>query len=391
MITDGDRTELNATGNPGMATGGTGDVLTGVIAALLVLKGWGPGKQSRLAVHVHGLAGDLAATELGQVSLIATDLLEYLPQAFQHGGIQRYYRHLKGVDRSYLPICRMHAPWRDMPPDADCSLHRVESTEPTIEDDSSLGRTFGHCPVGEPSRLATSTACTWDTPRSSNGFVRWQSRAGGPAVVLTFEPHPARLLRPDEAPPPLTWLERKAELLQELGVDLLIAYHTTSDLLRLSATEFFEKFVVDGLQSAGHGGRSEFLLWSRPAGKRRPVAAVCAGSTNWRWKSYRHSRWTANWCPAAGSGTPSDWATSTLAARMLTRPYSFAGMVTHGAQRGSLLGFPTANLDAIDTLIPAAGVYAGEAIHRRYRAIGPPSTSVPIRRSPITGSRSKST
>jgi ADP-dependent NAD(P)H-hydrate dehydratase len=82
VITDGTRYSLNKTGNPGMATGGSGDVLTGVITALLC-QGLEPFDAARLGVHVHGLAGDLAALELGQVSLIATDLLDYLPQAFQ--------------------------------------------------------------------------------------------------------------------------------------------------------------------------------------------------------------------------------------------------------------------------------------------------------------------
>lgn len=72
---------VNSTGNPGMATGGTGDVLTGVIAALLA-QGNDPWNAARLGVHLHGLAGDLAADKLGQVSLIASDLIDYLPQAF---------------------------------------------------------------------------------------------------------------------------------------------------------------------------------------------------------------------------------------------------------------------------------------------------------------------
>jgi hydroxyethylthiazole kinase-like uncharacterized protein yjeF len=82
VVTDGQRFSLNRTGNPGMATGGTGDVLTGIITALLC-QGLAPFDAARLGVHVHGLAGDLAAEDLGQVSLIASDLIEYLPKAFR--------------------------------------------------------------------------------------------------------------------------------------------------------------------------------------------------------------------------------------------------------------------------------------------------------------------
>jgi ADP-dependent NAD(P)H-hydrate dehydratase len=82
LVTDGARRATNATGNPGMATGGSGDVLTGLIAALLCQK-MPPFDAARLAVHLHGLAGDLAAEELGQVSLMASDLIQYLPEAFQ--------------------------------------------------------------------------------------------------------------------------------------------------------------------------------------------------------------------------------------------------------------------------------------------------------------------
>jgi ADP-dependent NAD(P)H-hydrate dehydratase len=81
-VTDGQRAAHNTTGNPGMATGGSGDVLTGLVTALLC-QGLSPYDAARLAVHVHGLAGDLAAAELGQVSLIASDLVNHLPAAFR--------------------------------------------------------------------------------------------------------------------------------------------------------------------------------------------------------------------------------------------------------------------------------------------------------------------
>lgn len=82
LVTDGRREYRNNTGNPGMATGGSGDVLTGIITAL-VCQGLAPFAAAQLGVYVHGLAGDLAAKDLGEVSLVASDLLTYLPPAFQ--------------------------------------------------------------------------------------------------------------------------------------------------------------------------------------------------------------------------------------------------------------------------------------------------------------------
>jgi NAD(P)H-hydrate epimerase len=79
IVTDGRRVYQNTTGNPGMATGGTGDVLAGLIAAL-VGQGLEAFDAAQLGVYLHGLAGDLARDDLGEVSLIASDLLMYLPQ-----------------------------------------------------------------------------------------------------------------------------------------------------------------------------------------------------------------------------------------------------------------------------------------------------------------------
>jgi ADP-dependent NAD(P)H-hydrate dehydratase len=83
VVTDGRRIYRNLTGNPGLASGGTGDVLTGVIAALLG-QGLEPFAAAQLGVHVHGLAGDLARDEVGEISLIASDLLDHLPQVFRN-------------------------------------------------------------------------------------------------------------------------------------------------------------------------------------------------------------------------------------------------------------------------------------------------------------------
>ncbi len=82
LISDGKRLAVNRTGNPGMATGGTGDVLAGVIAALIG-QGLPPYDAAVLGVHVHGRAGDRAAKRTGQTSLMATDVLAALPEVFK--------------------------------------------------------------------------------------------------------------------------------------------------------------------------------------------------------------------------------------------------------------------------------------------------------------------
>ncbi|MCP4650561.1 MAG: NAD(P)H-hydrate dehydratase [PVC group bacterium] len=72
----------NTTGNPGMAKGGSGDVLTGILAAFLA-QGADPFEAAKLAVYVHGLAGDIAVKAKGQISLLATDIINVLPKAFK--------------------------------------------------------------------------------------------------------------------------------------------------------------------------------------------------------------------------------------------------------------------------------------------------------------------
>jgi ADP-dependent NAD(P)H-hydrate dehydratase / NAD(P)H-hydrate epimerase len=76
------RAFVNPTGNPGMASGGMGDVLTGMVGALLARHA-GPGPALRGAVYLHGLAADLAASRVGQEALVASDVIEALPEALR--------------------------------------------------------------------------------------------------------------------------------------------------------------------------------------------------------------------------------------------------------------------------------------------------------------------
>jgi riboflavin kinase/FMN adenylyltransferase len=180
---------------------------------------------------------------------------------------------------------------------------------------------------------------------------------GGPAVVFTFDPHPARLLRPDAVPEPLTWTERKAELLGELGVDAVIAYPTDRALLELSAREFFDHVIIERLGARavvegdnfafGHNreGTVEMLHQLAEAAGIETEVIAAIDVDGEAVSSSRIRRLLRDGDVA-------------LARQLLARPYRLRGRVVHGAGRGDSLGFPTANLADVDTLVPAEGVYA---------------------------------
>ena len=82
LVVERDKIYMNHTGNPGMAKGGAGDVLTGIIAAFIA-QGLEPFEAARWAVYFHGKAGDLAVHVKGELGLLASDIIKYLPQAFR--------------------------------------------------------------------------------------------------------------------------------------------------------------------------------------------------------------------------------------------------------------------------------------------------------------------
>ena len=182
----------------------------------------------------------------------------------------------------------------------------------------------------------------------------------GPAVVFTFDPHPVRLLRPHESPPPLTWSERKAQLLKELGVDWIVAYPTDAKLLALTAQEFFDQIVVGALDAKAMVEGPNFFFGRHREGDVRLLAELtaAAGMTLDVVEPVELDGELVSSSLCRRRIAAGDVAG---AARLLTHPYRIRGMVTHGAGRGAQLGFPTANLEAIDTLLPASGVYAGRA------------------------------
>lgn len=186
-------------------------------------------------------------------------------------------------------------------------------------------------------------------------------RVGGPAIVFTFDPHPVRLLRPDAAPPPLTWTDRKAQLLADLGVDAIIAYPTDEALLALSPEAFFQHIVRDKLNAKAMVEGPNFYFGRGRAGDIRRLGELCSASG----LSLEVVESLADGEELVSSSRVRKLIQDgdvDAARRLLTQPYRIRGLVTHGAGRGHKIGFATANIEGIDTLLPAPGVYAGRAI-----------------------------
>lgn len=196
--------------------------------------------------------------------------------------------------------------------------------------------------------------------RIVNRLLERARAVGGPAIVFTFDPHPVRILRPEQCPPPLTWTERKAQLLAHHGVDKIVAYPTDEALLQLTAQEFFDRIVCNSLQAKAMVEGPNFFFGHNREGNVETLSAMTAevGITLDVVQPYARD----------GTMVSSSLIRNLIAggevakaARMLSTPYRIRGMVTHGAGRGAKLGFPTANLEAVDTLLPSLGVYAGRA------------------------------
>jgi riboflavin kinase/FMN adenylyltransferase len=203
-------------------------------------------------------------------------------------------------------------------------------------------------------------------------------RAGVPAAVLTFAPHPIRLLAPERAPPLLTTPERKAELLARCGVDCLIVYPTDRALLSLAPREFFDRVLRGELEARGVVEGPNFCFGRGRAGTVETLRQFCdeAGlsvtiappvSVNGQLVSSSAIRKAL----MAGAVEP--------ASAMLGYLYRLTGHVVRGAGRGRQIGFGTANLADVGTLIPANGVYAGRSrvgdrLHAAAIHIGPNPT-----------------
>lgn len=180
---------------------------------------------------------------------------------------------------------------------------------------------------------------------------------GGPAVVLSFDPHPLMLLAPERFQPVLTTADERAALLKRCGADEVVLLRTTAELLQLSPAEFFARILQDGFSAKAIVEGFNFQFGRDRAGTNETLAQLCRGA----------GIGLTVVPPLEQDGAPvsSSRVRDALlagdvprAARLLSRAYRLRGVVGEGARRGRTLGFPTANLQNVETLIPGDGVYA---------------------------------
>ena len=196
-----------------------------------------------------------------------------------------------------------------------------------------------------------------------------QARAlGVPSVVLTFDPHPSEVVRPGSHPPMLTGTHAKAELLDQLGVDVLCVLPFTVEFSRLAPDEFVHAVLVEHLHARSVVVGENFRYGHKAAGD---VAALTAAGRRFGFivegvplQGTDDTTWSSTYvrsCVDAGDVEG--------AAAALGRDHRVDGVVVRGDQRGREIGYPTANLEPLPwSAVPADGVYAG----RLLRATGEP-------------------
>ncbi|MFN5285323.1 MAG: bifunctional riboflavin kinase/FAD synthetase [Planctomyces sp.] len=181
-----------------------------------------------------------------------------------------------------------------------------------------------------------------------------------PAAAVTFDPHPIAVLRPEFTPPLLTTPEERRRLLLQAGLSAVFVLPVSASLLQLTPQQFFSQVIQAGFQAGGVVEGPNFHFGHDRAGNVDTLQQLCqdagiachiAAPADDGSEMISSSRIRSLLCRRA----------VTEAVKLLGHPYRISGFVHRGAQRGRTIGFPTANLAEIHTLLPAHGVYAGTA------------------------------
>lgn len=181
-------------------------------------------------------------------------------------------------------------------------------------------------------------------------------RAGTPAA-MTFEPHPPRVLRPDKAPPLLMTLDQKIEALARSGMDGLAVVRFTHDLSQWDPEMFVRTVLVEWLRVSEVWVGANFLFGHQRAGTFSVLRSL-GGRFGFRAEKIDPVRYKEFVVSSTRVRRLLSEGRVDEAAALLGHHYFIDGAIVRGAGRGRGIGFPTANLDTPNELIPPAGVYA---------------------------------
>ncbi|HEV3204180.1 MAG TPA: bifunctional riboflavin kinase/FAD synthetase [Gemmataceae bacterium] len=186
---------------------------------------------------------------------------------------------------------------------------------------------------------------------------------GGSAVALTFDPPPLWLLRPEQFQPVLTSINDRAEVLMANGADHVLILRTTLSLLDLSAAEFFHRVVRDRLAPRALVEGPNFGFGKNRQGNVALLDSLCQqfGLTI---AIVPPLEWNGAIISSSRIRTSLNQGNVREAADLLSRPYRMRGRVGTGQNRGKTIGFPTANLETVESLVPGDGVYAVRVIYQ---------------------------
>ncbi|MFO0807247.1 MAG: bifunctional riboflavin kinase/FAD synthetase [Gemmataceae bacterium] len=187
--------------------------------------------------------------------------------------------------------------------------------------------------------------------------LRRQCGVGEPAVVLTFDPHPLAVLAPERLKPLLTSPDQRAELLIASGADHVVIAETTPALLGMNAEDFLSVIVRDGLKARAMVEGYDFHFGRGRAGTNATIRdwGVRLGVRTTVVEPYSYGGQVVSSSKVRHALESGD---VTAAAMLLGRRYRLTGDVLVGARRGRTIGFPTANMERTETLVPGDGVYA---------------------------------
>lgn len=193
---------------------------------------------------------------------------------------------------------------------------------------------------------------------------------GLPAVVVTFDPHPSEVVRPGSHPAVLTTPRRKADLVGELGADVLCVLPFTREFSQLTPAEFVHTVLVESLHASAVVVGANFRFGARATGDVAVLTELGSqfgfGTEGVPIVSHGGTRYSSTAVRAlVAAGDVAD------AAAALGRPHRVEGVVVRGDQRGRAIGYPTANLQTGRfAAVPADGVYAGRLVRRDGTQLG---------------------